>query len=245
MTAQERLAALSTPMWTLAALAASVESGLVAALDEPREVGELAERTGLPVAVASALVDVLATMDLAERDRRALGGGRRARAGDARAAARRAARRPAHDPVAGPRPLHHGAREPHALGGWRHTDEDLLQAQGRLSASVIPMLADVLFPHVPGLLDRLEGGSGAFLDVGAGVAAVSIAMCRHTRRCGRSASSPRPRRCPRAAQRRGRRARGPRRAARPARRGARRRGGLRRGLAAGELPPRRRLRHRA
>ena len=43
---------------------------------------------------------------------------------------------------------------------------------------MIPLLADVLFPHVPGLLDRLGSDSGAFLDVGAGVAAVSIAMCR-------------------------------------------------------------------
>ena len=36
----------------------------------------------------------------------------------------------------------------------------------------------MLFPHVPGLLDRLGSEAGAFLDVGAGVAAVSIAMCR-------------------------------------------------------------------
>jgi SAM-dependent methyltransferase len=68
--------------------------------------------------------------------------------------------------------------EPHALGRWRHTDEELLQAQGRLSARVIPLLAHVLFPHVPGLLDRLGSEVGAFLDVGAGVAAVSIAMCQ-------------------------------------------------------------------
>ena len=178
MTAQERLAALSTPMWTLAALAASVESGLVAALDEPREVGELAERTGLPVAVASALVDVLATMDLAERVGEHWVAGaelepvmREPRLGVLRDDLRTT--------LLQGLALFTAARvEPHALGGWRHVDEDLLQAQGRLSASVVPMLANVLFPHVPGLLDRLEGGSGAFLDVGAGVAAVSIAMCR-------------------------------------------------------------------
>lgn len=68
MTAQERIASLSTPVWELAALAAAVESGLVAALDEPREVGELGERAGLPVAVAAALLDVLAAMELAERE---------------------------------------------------------------------------------------------------------------------------------------------------------------------------------
>ena len=67
MTTQGRIASLSTPAWTLAALAASVESGLAAALDEPRAVEELAERTGLPVAVVDALVEVLATMELAER----------------------------------------------------------------------------------------------------------------------------------------------------------------------------------
>jgi SAM-dependent methyltransferase len=178
MTAQEQLAALSTPMWTLAALAASVESGLVAALDEPREVGELAQRTGLPVAVASALVDVLASMDLAER----IGGQwvagaeleplmREPRLGVLRDDLRTTL-------LQGLALVTTARVEPQALGSWRHVDEDLLQAQGRVSASVVPMLANVLFPHVPGLIDRLEGGSGAFLDVGAGVAAVSIAMCR-------------------------------------------------------------------
>ena len=179
MTAQERIAALSTTTWTLAALAASVESGLVAALDEPREVGDLAERTGLPAAVAAALVEVLGTMELAERI------GERWVAG---AELEPAMREPllgllrddlrttllqSMDLVATAR------HEPHALGGWRHTDEDLLQAQGRVSAGAVELLTGVLFPHVPGLLDRLGSGSGAFLDVGAGVAAVTIAMCRH------------------------------------------------------------------
>ena len=179
MTAQERIAALSIPTWTLAALAASVESGLVAALDEPREVGDLAQRTGLPVVVVAALVDVLATMELAERI------GEHWVAGAQLEPVMR-------DPLLGllrddlrttllqSMDLVAKARhEPHALGGWGHTDEDLLQAQGRLSAGAIPLLARALFPHVPGLLDRLGSDSGAFLDVGAGVAAVSIAMCRH------------------------------------------------------------------
>jgi SAM-dependent methyltransferase len=179
MTAQERIASLSTPSWTLAALAASVDSGLVAALDEPRDVGELADRTGLPAQVVVALVDLLATMDLAERI------GEHWVAGPDLEPAM-------HEPHFGRLrddlrttvlqglALVTAARiEPQALGRWRHSDEQLLQAQGRLSASVIGLLAEVLFPHVPGLLDRLGSASGAFLDVGAGVAAVSIAMCRH------------------------------------------------------------------
>ena len=178
MTTQGRIASLSTPAWTLAALAASVESGLAAALDEPRAVEELAERTGLPVAVVDALVEVLATMELAERI------GAHWVAGSELEPAMREPqlgllRDDLRTTLLQGLALFTAARvEPHALGRWRHTDEQLLQAQGRLSASVIPLLAHVLFPHVPGLLDRLGSKAGAFLDVGAGVAAVSIAMCR-------------------------------------------------------------------
>jgi SAM-dependent methyltransferase len=178
MTTQGRIASLSTPAWTLAALAASVESGLAAALDEPRDVEELAERTGLPVAVVDALVEVLATMELAERI-----GAHWVAGSELEPAMREPQLGLLRDDLRATLlqglALFTAARvEPHALGRWRHTDEQLLQAQGRLSASVIPLLAHVLFPHVPGLLDRLGSKAGAFLDVGAGVAAVSIAMCR-------------------------------------------------------------------
>jgi SAM-dependent methyltransferase len=178
MTTQGRIASLSTPAWTLAALAASVESGLAAALDEPRAVEELAERTGLPVAVVDALVEVLATMELAERI-----GAHWVAGSELEPAMREPQLGLLRDDLRATLlqglALFTAARvEPHALGRWRHTDEQLLQAQGRLSASVIPLLAHVLFPHVPGLLDRLGSKAGAFLDVGAGVAAVSIAMCR-------------------------------------------------------------------
>jgi SAM-dependent methyltransferase len=178
MTTQGRIASLSTPAWTLAALATSVESGLAAALDEPRAVEELAERTGLPVAVVDALVEVLATMELAERI-----GAHWVAGSELEPAMREPQLGLLRDDLRATLlqglALFTAARvEPHALGRWRHTDEQLLQAQGRLSASVIPLLAHVLFPHVPGLLDRLGSKAGAFLDVGAGVAAVSIAMCR-------------------------------------------------------------------
>ena len=178
MTARNASPALSTPAWTLAALAASVESGSSPPSTSRARSGELAERTGLPVAVVDALVEVLATMELAER----IGEHWVAGASSSRSMRepqlgllRDDLRRPCCR--ASPSSRRRGV-EPHALGGWRHTDEELLQAQGRLSASVIPLLAHVLFPHVPGLLDRLGSESGAFLDVGAGVAAVSIAMCR-------------------------------------------------------------------
>lgn len=136
MTARDRIASLSTPSWTLAALAASVDSGLVAALDEPREIGELADRTGLPTEVVAALVELLATMDLAERIGEHWVAGAELEP-DMREPQLGLLRDDLRTTVLQSLALVSTARvEPHALGGWRHTDEQLLQAQGRLSAGV-------------------------------------------------------------------------------------------------------------
>jgi SAM-dependent methyltransferase len=62
--------------------------------------------------------------------------------------------------------------------GWQHDDEDLLQAQGAVSASAVGYLHRVLFPELPGMPERLAGTEAQLLDVGTGVGAVSIALCR-------------------------------------------------------------------
>jgi SAM-dependent methyltransferase len=69
--------------------------------------------------------------------------------------------------------LQHPAR----ASGWEHTDPRVLQAQGLGSASFPPALAAVL-PSIDGLGARLEANGASFLDVGVGVAWLSIAMCR-------------------------------------------------------------------
>jgi SAM-dependent methyltransferase len=63
--------------------------------------------------------------------------------------------------------------------GWDHEDADILVAQGATSTllarvfeqSVVPSLGD-------DLAARLDAGGASVLDVGAGVGALSIAMCR-------------------------------------------------------------------
>lgn len=62
--------------------------------------------------------------------------------------------------------------------GWRHTDPGLLQAQGDNSAGLAPFFAGMIVPGLDGLAARLGRPGGRFLDVGVGVAALSIAMCR-------------------------------------------------------------------
>ena len=56
-------------------------------------------------------------------------------------------------------------------------DPALLQAQGTMSAAAVPFLERFVFPRAAGIPERLTSGA-TFLDVGAGVAAVSIELCR-------------------------------------------------------------------
>ena len=78
--------------------------------------------------------------------------------------------------------LFDGATRGQVTTGWTHTDERILQAQGVMSAGAIGMLEARVFPQMDGMRERLDSGDGAFLDVGAGVAAVSIELClRHPR----------------------------------------------------------------
>ncbi len=67
---------------------------------------------------------------------------------------------------------------PNRSAGWSHADPRILHGQGAASATLVPVLCDVILPDLDGLADRLDRPGAAFLDVGVGVAALSIAMCR-------------------------------------------------------------------
>jgi 2-polyprenyl-3-methyl-5-hydroxy-6-metoxy-1,4-benzoquinol methylase len=61
--------------------------------------------------------------------------------------------------------------------GWTHVDEACLQSQGDASAALAGMVKSVL-PELDDLGARLECPDASFLDVGVGVGALAIAMCR-------------------------------------------------------------------
>lgn len=67
---------------------------------------------------------------------------------------------------------------PSAVSGWAHANADLLQSFGDVSAGFPSILASRIAPTLDGLADRLEAPGAAFLDIGVGVAALSIAMVR-------------------------------------------------------------------
>lgn len=63
-------------------------------------------------------------------------------------------------------------------GGWTPTDPSLVQAAGDATARFAHALKDNLGSELEGLLPRLNAPGARFLDVGCGVAALSIEMAR-------------------------------------------------------------------
>lgn len=67
--------------------------------------------------------------------------------------------------------------DPLRAPGWSYTDVRLLESQGAESATFPAALEHAIAPKLAGLLDALAAREAAFLDVGVGVAGLSIAMC--------------------------------------------------------------------
>jgi Methyltransferase domain len=168
---------LADSAWGLAAVSACVEYGLVEQLADPESADALAEACGLPAEVIAGLLGVLVALGVVMRR----GSLYAASPGAAEASATfpgvlhafgRAHLLQVHDLYQRGRDRRLGAT------GWRHTDPDLLQAQGSLSGAFAPGFEHVLLPRLTGLAARLAAPDACLLDVGAGVGAISIALCR-------------------------------------------------------------------
>jgi hypothetical protein len=66
---------------------------------------------------------------------------------------------------------------PGRSGGWVYTDPEVLQSQGQSSGGVPPLIARVA-PSLDGLDEALARDGARILDIGSGVAALSISCCR-------------------------------------------------------------------
>jgi SAM-dependent methyltransferase len=148
----------------------ALEKGVIAAL--PGDALAVAQRTGLAPPLVARLLDVLVAVGLVEPD----GDGYRAAeplAGD-RARGERVAAEARSELLQAADLVKGGALD---LEGWRHEDPAILRAQGVSSAAAVPALA-AAFPSLGDLSQRMERPGATALDVGTGVAAIAIALCR-------------------------------------------------------------------
>ncbi|MBD0274364.1 MAG: hypothetical protein ICV73_20825, partial [Acetobacteraceae bacterium] len=173
---------LEEALWTANALAVALETGLLADLASPLGVGGASGRTGLPAPVAEAVLDVLVGLGFATREADAGRDVFRAGAGVQALLARPAVNASFAAAVRSPllqaedfrRRAMEGTVSP---DGWRFTDRAVIEAQGDLSAA----MAEEALPKLrflPGLVPALRRPGALLLDVGAGAAGVSLALCR-------------------------------------------------------------------
>ncbi len=72
----------------------------------------------------------------------------------------------------GTKRLHSSTIQP----GWTHSEEAILRSYGQNSAGIAPMFKRMLIPKLEGLDERLQSADASFLDIGVGVAELSIAI---------------------------------------------------------------------
>jgi SAM-dependent methyltransferase len=176
---QQSVTSLGDAVWALSALAAAVESGVVAALANGATVDTIAEQTKVPAAIIDRLIDVLQALGFAREE-----GGRVVLAADlAAAAADGAALHALRDD------LRRHLGQSHALvadakagrlsPGWHFEDADVIDAQGTFAlVHTDALFVRGLFPTLDGLVERLERPGARALDVGAGAAGSAIGFCR-------------------------------------------------------------------
>ena len=167
---------LSNSLWSFATIGVLLESGLAAALCEPRSVEELSASCPLPRSRIEGCLGVAAaygivTVDPASKRYRLAEGVTPFSQAPMYASLQGNVRSQLMQALA----FLDGARS--SDFGWAHTDRALLQAQGDAS-SVFPPIFKGLVASLGDLAERLERPGARMLDVGVGVASLAIGMCR-------------------------------------------------------------------
>jgi SAM-dependent methyltransferase len=160
-TATTALDEATAGLWAIAALGRLAESGTLTRLAaQPQPIDD-------PVELADARL--LATFGLLEAD----AGGFRVPASSADGPALTAAAAAAYSRTQLMQAIAHTRGQPQ---GWQSGDGAVLLSQGRAGAHLVTIVEERLLPRMPEAREALESGHGRCLDVGVGVAALSIAI---------------------------------------------------------------------
>jgi 2-polyprenyl-3-methyl-5-hydroxy-6-metoxy-1,4-benzoquinol methylase len=162
----------------LSALSSALEAGILDHLAAPQALPEISQRTGVPAPLVEGLLDVLVGLRLVRR------------AGDefvcepglaswASGRAKEFLLASLHsDRLQSSELVERSKKKVLSLDGWYSSDPEILEAQGTRSAQLVGAWVQSSFPLLDGLVERLTAPSGNFLDVGTGVGALAIEMCR-------------------------------------------------------------------
>src|SRR6266851_17782 len=168
---------LSSSVWAFSALACALEAGLLEALSESRSLADLSYRSGIAAPLVEGVLDVLVSLGLLLRAGDVYSSTPdllpllQSPARDALLADIRTVYLQSHEMI-------DAAKRRTMMAGWDYTNPEILEAQGASGGPLFHMLAQTLFPRLDGLLERLQGPTATFLDVGTGVATIAIEMCR-------------------------------------------------------------------
>jgi predicted O-methyltransferase YrrM len=168
---------LSGSVWAFSALDYAAETGMLEQLSEPRTMAYVSERTGVTPILVERIFDVLASLNLVQRQ------------GEMFTADKGLI--PLVSPpgknyfLASLRASHfqsyyfaETAQKPASSIGWNFTEPPILQSQGLISAAGMDSSLKQMVSRLDGLAARLQSSSARSLDIGVGVGALSIAVCR-------------------------------------------------------------------
>ena len=169
---------LGTSVWAFSALSSAVEAGLLDYLTEPRTSSYIGEQTGTPAALVERVLDIMAALGLVRRE------------GDVFASepgllpslqspAKQYLLADVRTTYLQAWHLIDSAKRHSVALGWHFTDPETLNVMGLFSAREADGMAGRLTQALEGLAERMQAPSPAFLDVGSGVGAISIVLCRH------------------------------------------------------------------
>jgi hypothetical protein len=167
---------LTVSTWALSALCASMEAGIVEELREPSSPERIAGHTGIPSPIVESLLDVLRALGFVRPEGKGfVAEPELAGIPDWARASLSAAM---HSALLQGAQIVQKARSRTLTSGWTYSDPELLQAQGTFSTGVLAVWISQVIPSLDDLEKELQKRGAAFLDVGTGVAALAIAMCR-------------------------------------------------------------------
>jgi SAM-dependent methyltransferase len=163
---------LFASLWAFSALSYAIESGILEDLKEPRTISYLNQHSGVPAVLVERVCDILASLNLLQRqdDIFKLNESMIPKLAFIVAQVR------VHSVES--RVFVNRAKQPANSLAWDSVEPEIIQSRGMASTSWAASFFKELFPGLGDLPQRLKATSAAFLDVGTGVGAVSIAMCR-------------------------------------------------------------------